>query len=116
MAFGASGASCSWTFNEWVGPSSTNSLPLVAKQGADTKIAIDDIIISVSAATIVRIFFVNDANTRRKVAEINFIANGDLYRHIALAGSIIGNAGERLEGQVEGEERTYITTVYETTT
>ena len=115
MAFGASGASALWTFNEWVGPSSTNDQVLVAKQGPDTKIAIDDLIISVNAATIVRLFFVNDSNTRRKIAEVRFIANGDLYRHLALAGSIISAAGERLVAQLEGEEQTYITTVYETT-
>ena len=115
MAFGASGASASWTFNEWVGPNSTNNQLLIPKQGDTTKVAIDDIVISVSAATIVRIFFENDAGTRRKVFEIRFIANGDLYRHIALAGSIISVAGEKLVAQVEGEESTYITTVYETT-
>lgn len=114
MAFGAAGSSASWTFAEWAGPQGTNNLLLVPKQGATTKIAIDDLIMSVASATIVRLFFENDSGTRRKVAEIRFIANGDLYRHIALAGSIISAAGEKLVAQVE-EEAAYITTVYETT-
>ncbi|MBI4066695.1 hypothetical protein HY411_03180 [Candidatus Gottesmanbacteria bacterium] len=92
-----------------------NALVLVPKQGADTKIAINDLIVSVDAATITRLFFVNDAGTRRRVLGLRFIANGNLFAHIPLAGSIISNVGERLEAEVEPEEAYDFTVVYETT-